>query len=137
MSKAKNLLQIEFTQEICHELLPEWQGLDVNISTLSGGITNKLYRIQSEKGDYTVRIYGDKTDLFIDRDNEAHTIQEMAETVKKVVGFKGQLVFDASKPDGTMRKLMDVSRINAMGWKASISLEQGLKSTYLFYNQNS
>ncbi len=79
MSKAKSLLKIEFTQEICHELLPEWQGLDINISTLSGGITNKLYRIQSEKGDYTVRIYGDKTDLFIDRENEAHTIQEMSE----------------------------------------------------------
>ena len=78
MPTTKRLLDIEFTQEICHELLPEWQGLDVNISTLSGGITNKLYRIQSEKGDCTVRVYGDKTDLFIDRENEAHTIQEMA-----------------------------------------------------------
>jgi len=78
MPIAKNLLEIEFTQEICYELLPEWQGLPVNISILSGGITNKLYRIQSEKGDYTVRIYGDKTDLFIDRENEAHTIQEMS-----------------------------------------------------------
>lgn len=79
MSKAKNLLETEFTQEICHELLPEWRGLDVKISTLSGGITNKLYRIQSEKGDCTVRVYGDKTDLFIDREDEAHTIRKMAE----------------------------------------------------------
>ena len=72
------LLDQEFTPEICYELLPEWQGCDVDISILSGGITNKLYRVQSEKGDCTVRVYGDKTDLFIDRENEAHTIQEMA-----------------------------------------------------------
>jgi thiamine kinase-like enzyme len=78
MSAATNLLDQEFTQEICYDLLPEWKGLDVRITQLSGGITNKLYRVQSEKGDYTVRIYGDKTDLFINRDYEAQTIREMA-----------------------------------------------------------
>jgi thiamine kinase-like enzyme len=72
------LLDQEFTQETCYDLLPEWKGMDVRITQLSGGITNKLYRIQSEKGDYTVRIYGDKTDLFINRDHEAHTIREMS-----------------------------------------------------------
>jgi len=78
MSNATNLLDQEFTSEVVIQLLPEWKGLDVRISALSGGITNKLYRVQSEKGDYTVRIYGDKTDLFINRDYEAHTIEEMA-----------------------------------------------------------
>ena len=78
MSAATNLLDQEFTQETCYDLLPEWKGADVRITQLSGGITNKLYRIQSEKGDYTVRIYGDKTDLFINRDYEAQTIREMA-----------------------------------------------------------
>ena len=77
MSTAKRLLDRKFTPETCYELLPEWQGLDIRISQLSGGITNKLYRIQSEKGDYTLRVYGDKTDLFISRDNEAHAITEM------------------------------------------------------------
>jgi Ser/Thr protein kinase RdoA (MazF antagonist) len=62
MCSATRLLDQEFTQEVCYELLPEWKGIDVHITQLSGGITNKLYRIQSEKGDYTVRIYGDKTD---------------------------------------------------------------------------
>jgi thiamine kinase-like enzyme len=78
MSATTNLIDQEFTQEICYDLLPEWEGLDVQITELSGGITNKLYRVQSEKGDYTVRIYGDKTDLFINRDYEAQTIREMA-----------------------------------------------------------
>ena len=64
--------------EVCHQLLPEWKDLDIDIAELSGGITNKLYRVKSEKGDYTVRIYGDKTDLFINRDYEADTIREMA-----------------------------------------------------------
>jgi thiamine kinase-like enzyme len=78
MSDATRLLDQEFTTKVCHQLLPDWKGLDIRITELSGGITNKLYRIRSDKGDYTVRIYGDKTDLFINRDYEAHTIQEMA-----------------------------------------------------------
>jgi GDP-L-fucose synthase len=61
------------------------------------------------------------------------TIREMAETMKKVVGFQGKLVFDASKPDGTARKLMDVSRLKSMGWKYSISLEEGLAGTYNWF----
>lgn len=61
------------------------------------------------------------------------TIREMAETIKKVVGFSGELVFDTSKPDGAMRKLMDVSRLDAMGWEASIPFEEGLAATYEWY----
>jgi len=78
MSTATRLLEQDFTPKTCYELLPEWKGIDVRITELSGGITNKLYRIRSEKGDYTVRIYGDKTDLFINRDYEAQAIREMA-----------------------------------------------------------
>ncbi len=54
------------------------------------------------------------------------TIRELAETVMKVVGFEGRIVFDASKPDGTPRKLMDVSRLQSLGWKASTPLERGI-----------
>lgn len=58
------------------------------------------------------------------------SIRDLAEMVKTVVGFNGELVFDASKPDGTPRKLMDVSRLNALGWKASVPLKAGIASTY-------
>jgi GDP-L-fucose synthase len=58
------------------------------------------------------------------------TIRELAETVTKVVGFKGDLSFDASKPDGTPRKLMDVGRLNGLGWKATTSLEDGIALAY-------
>ena len=58
------------------------------------------------------------------------SIRELAETIAKVVGFAGRIEFDTTKPDGTPRKLLDVSRINAMGWKAKIPLYEGLHSTY-------
>ena len=63
------------------------------------------------------------------------TIAELAETIKTVVKFGGDLCFDASKPDGTPRKLLDVSKINAQGWHHKISLEKGLKSTYEWYRE--
>jgi GDP-L-fucose synthase len=58
------------------------------------------------------------------------TIHELAETVMDVVGFKGEISFDASKPDGTPRKLLDVSRLKALGWHACIGLRDGIRSTY-------
>ena len=64
------------------------------------------------------------------------SIREMAETVRRVVGFEGELVFDASKPDGPPRKLLDVSRLKAMGWKSEITLEQGLTATYQWFIDN-
>lgn len=64
------------------------------------------------------------------------TIRELAETMAKVVGFEGEVVFDASKPDGTPRKLMDVSRLADLGWRYSISLEQGLTATYHWFIAN-
>ena len=61
------------------------------------------------------------------------TIKEMAEAIKEVVGFKGNLTFDTTKPDGSPRKLIDVSRLSSMGWNYSVSLEEGLKKTYNWY----
>ena len=64
------------------------------------------------------------------------TIKELAELIKQVVDFKGEIVFDASKPDGTPRKLVDTSKINGLGWKSGISLEEGVASTYQWYLEN-
>jgi GDP-L-fucose synthase len=64
------------------------------------------------------------------------SIRDIAETIARVVGFDGKLVFDASKPDGTPRKIMDSSRIRALGWKPEISLEDGLASAYRWYLEN-
>ena len=61
------------------------------------------------------------------------SIKQLAETVKKVSGYPGRLVFDTSKPDGTPRKLLDVGRLNSLGWRYSIGLEQGLSSTYQWF----
>ncbi len=61
------------------------------------------------------------------------TIRELAETIKEIVGFKGALHFNPSKPDGTMRKLLDSSRLNALGWKPKITLKEGILATYQSY----
>lgn len=58
------------------------------------------------------------------------TIRELAESVMKVVGFQGRIVFDSSKPDGTPRKLLDVSRLASLGWRARTNLQDGLRLTY-------
>jgi len=64
------------------------------------------------------------------------TICEMAETMKRVVGFEGVLVFDSSKPDGAPRKLMNVDRIRSLGWTYAIELEEGLRRTYQWFLAN-
>ena len=64
---------------------------------------------------------------------EEVTIRDLALLIKGIVGFDGELVFDASKPDGTPRKLADVSRINALGWRHRVGLECGIRSTYQWY----
>jgi GDP-L-fucose synthase len=61
------------------------------------------------------------------------TIRELAQTIAKVTGFTGKLVFDASKPDGAPRKLMDVSRLLSLGWQATIGLEDGLSDAYRWF----
>jgi GDP-L-fucose synthase len=64
------------------------------------------------------------------------TIRELAETLARVTGFAGKLVFDTSKPDGTARKLMDAARLKALGWQAQTMLEDGLRETYAWFLAN-
>jgi GDP-L-fucose synthase len=64
------------------------------------------------------------------------TIKELAELIKDVVGYKGELKFDTSKPDGTPRKLLDVSRLHDAGWEYKISLREGIENTYDWFKEN-
>jgi len=63
-------------------------------------------------------------------------IKELAEKIKAIVGYEGDIRFDTTKPDGTPRKLVDVSKIHSLGWKASISLEEGLQKAYQWFLDN-
>jgi GDP-L-fucose synthase len=65
------------------------------------------------------------------------TISELVELISDVVGFHGKLVFDATKPDGVPRKLLDVTKIKALGWSARVALRDGIEQTYRWYLQNS
>ena len=64
------------------------------------------------------------------------SIRELAETIARVTGFRGRLTFDAGKPDGAPRKLMDVSRLKSLGWQPSIGLEEGLRDAYAWFVEN-
>ena len=64
------------------------------------------------------------------------TIRELAETIARVTGFRGRLVWDTTKPDGAPRKLLDVSRLAALGWRAQTGLEEGLRQTYAWFLEN-
>ena len=64
------------------------------------------------------------------------TIKKLAETIKKIIEFKGDIIWDKSKPDGTPKKLMDVSKMEKIGWKYSIELEEGIEKTYKWFLDN-
>jgi GDP-L-fucose synthase len=64
------------------------------------------------------------------------SIKDLAEMIKQVIGFEGEIIFDTTKPDGTSRKLVDVSKINSLGWKASMPLEVGLQKAYQWFLEN-
>ena len=61
------------------------------------------------------------------------TIEVLSHLIAKTVGYSGKIEFDPAKPDGTPRKVMDSSKVHALGWKSEITLEQGLKETYQWY----
>jgi GDP-L-fucose synthase len=67
---------------------------------------------------------------------EDQSIRKLAEIIAEVVGYNGKFIQDTSKPDGTMRKVLDVSRINQLGWKASTSLKEGINLTYKDFENN-
>jgi GDP-L-fucose synthase len=75
----------------------------------------------------------DQEDILNVGTGEDQTIRELAQTVARVVGYQGRIVFDSAKPDGTPRKLLNTSRLAALGFKPGISLEQGLADTYAWY----
>jgi GDP-L-fucose synthase len=85
-----------------------------------------VYAIENELPEYLYNI-GTGEDL---------TIKELAETVQQVVGHEGNLVWDRSKPDGTPRKLMDISKMHNLGWKHKIDLKQGIEKTYVWFLEN-
>jgi GDP-L-fucose synthase len=60
-------------------------------------------------------------------------IKELAELVRKVVGYQGEIIWDQSKPDGTPRKLLDVTKMTSLGWRPKIRLEEGIRKTYKWY----
>jgi GDP-L-fucose synthase len=75
----------------------------------------------------------DKSEIINIGTSEDLSIKDLAETIKKIVGYEGEITWDRTRPDGTMRKLLDVSKINQLGWKHTIDLREGLKNIYQWF----
>ena len=100
------------------------------VDDLAGGLCYLLEKVDAKElyeQNLSFLNIGTGTDL---------TIMELAKIISNVVGFKGEIVYDRSKPDGTPRKLLDVARINSLGWKAKTELRLGIKVTYDWYLKN-
>ena len=85
---------------------------------------------------YTCMKYYESREIINVGTGEDVTIKELAETIKDVVGFKGGITWDISKPNGTPRKVMNVDRMKSLGWKPKISLREGIESTYKWYKDD-
>ena len=85
-----------------------------------------VFALENELPDYLYNV-GTGTDL---------TIKQLAETIQKITGHDGEIIWDSSKPDGTPRKLMDVSKMHELGWKHQVQLEEGIQKTYTWFLEN-
>jgi GDP-L-fucose synthase len=83
-----------------------------------------------------MNMHGDEEIVNIGTGREI-TIKELSELIKEIVGFEGSVSFDAGKPNGTPRKLLDVSRLESLGWNARVSLKDGIRETYRQYLKGS
>jgi GDP-L-fucose synthase len=92
-----------------------------------------LYLLEQPEETYALHLSPDSSPLINVGCGEDLTIRELAELVREVVGFTGNLTFDATKPDGTMQKLLDVGKLNALGWQATTPLRDGIVSAYETY----
>ncbi len=91
-----------------------------------------VFVMQQEKAVYLVNTQPMESHLNVGTGMDT-SIRELAQTISHIVGFTGELQFDSGKPDGTPRKLLDVSRLRRMGWTAETDLEAGLRSTYAWF----
>ena len=125
-------------------------GDTVQVELWGSGKPMREFLWSQEMGDATVFVmesvnFLDLTDVIQDKEiRNTHinigtgieiSIKNVADLIKEIVGFSGQLWFNTDKPDGTMRKLSDVSKLNSLGWKHSINIEDGLKKMYTWYTE--
>lgn len=80
--------------------------------------------------------YYDSSEIINIGSGEEVSIKELAEKIKKIVGYNGQIIWDTLKPDGTPRKLLDVSKLHNLGWRHKVNLEEGIRRTYAWFSEN-
>ena len=156
----RNQYQKEYVSLMPTNLYGSFDNFDLQSSHVLPAMLRKFHEAK-ENNHSTVKLWGSGTPLreflFVDDMAEAVvyalennlpeylynvgsgkeiTIKKLAETIQKVIGYKGSIIWDDNKPDGTPRKLMDVSKMKALGWRYSTELETGIKKTYQWFLEN-
>jgi len=132
---GKEIISILEKYGICVDSSNSWT---VRVSLWGSGTPKREFLYVDDLADacvYLMQIYNDKQFINIGV-GEDLSIKELAEIIKEIVDFTGDINWDSSKPDGTPRKLLDVSRLHSLGWKARIPLGEGIRKTYEWYLKN-
>jgi GDP-L-fucose synthase len=124
---TKNSVEIWGSGKPKREFLWSEDMADACVFIMENRDSSDTYQIEDKEIRNTHINIGTGTDI---------SIRELAETIKQTIGFKGDLVFNTEKPDGTMRKLTDVSKLNSLGWNHTVELEEGIVQIYNWYNNN-
>ena len=124
---TKNTVEIWGSGKPKREFLWSEDMADACVFIMENRDSSDTYQIEDKEIRNTHINIGTGTDI---------SIRELAETIKQTIGFKGDLVFNTEKPDGTMRKLTDVSKLNSLGWNHTVELEEGIVQIYNWYNKN-
>ena len=113
-------------------------GIEKNSSVFYGAKTNGLVdRNNSEGRGGAIPALGEIRNCHINvGTGKELTIRDLSELVRETIGFNGEIVFDTSKPDGTMRKLIDVSKLHSLGWTHHVEIENGVRKLFEWYRQS-
>ena len=136
LGSTRIILEFSFDRDINGAARDVQAAINAAQSLLPSGMPSRPTYRKANPSDAPIMILTLTSDTYSQGELYDFASTQLAQTIAQVVGYKGRVVFDATKPDGTPRKLLDVTRLHQLGWYHEVSLEQGLASTYQWFLEN-
>ncbi len=136
LGSTRIILEFNFDRDINGAARDVQAAINAAQSLLPSGMPSRPTYRKANPSDAPIMILTLTSDTYSQGELYDFASTQLAQTIAQVVGYKGRVVFDATKPDGTPRKLLDVTRLHQLGWYHEVSLEQGLASTYQWFLEN-